>query len=99
MRIESTIRRVAILMLLLLVSGVVRAERPTVSGSLSKSELEVGDRVDYVIDIKKDRAAHIGIPSFDDGLDGEQRKALDAKKRKMSSYEEYDEDILEHHQC
>lgn len=95
MRIESTIRRVALLMLLLLVSGVVRAERPTVSGSLSKSELEVGDRVDYVIDIKKDRAAHIGIPSFDDGLDGEQRKALDAKKRKMSSYEEYDEDILE----
>lgn len=95
MIIKSVIRRLLLPLLLLMVAGSAYGERPTVSGSLSKSELEVGDRVDYIIDIKKDRAAHIGIPSFGEELDAEQLKALNEKKQKMSEYEDYDEDILE----
>ena len=95
MIIKSVIRRLLLPLLLLMVAGSAYGERPTVSGSLSKSELEVGDRVDYIIDIKTDRAAHIGIPNFGEELDAEQLKALNEKKQKMSEYEDYDEDILE----
>lgn len=89
----------AILIPLLLLLGVVDVaasdSRPTVRAAFSRDSVEVGDRVELILDIDKDRAAQIGIPRFDDALSGEQRRALQRRKAKMSSYEEYDEDLFE----
>ncbi len=78
-----------------LATASATGERPTISGRFSKDSVEVGDRVELIIDIEKDRAAHIGIPRFDDALTAAQRKELAKKQAKMSTYEEYDEDIFE----
>lgn len=78
-----------------LATASATGERPTISGRFSKDSVEVGDRVELIIDIEKDRAAHIGIPRFDDALTAAQRKELERKQAKMSTYEEYDEDIFE----
>lgn len=78
-----------------LATASATGERPTISGRFSKDSVEVGDRVELIIDIEKDRAAHIGIPRFDDALTATQRKELAKKQAKMSTYEDYDEDIFE----
>lgn len=67
---------------------------PTLRGYFSQDSVEVGDVVEYVIEIEKDRATEIGIPNFDTSTP-EQRRATAAAKRTMSTYEEYDEDIFE----
>ncbi|MBO7185657.1 MAG: hypothetical protein J6V59_02030 [Alistipes sp.] len=70
------------------------AQVPTLRGYFSQDSVEVGDVVEYVIEIEKDRATEIGIPDFDTSTP-EQRRATAAAKRTMSTYEEYDEDIFE----
>lgn len=70
-------------------------DSPTIRGRFSKDSVEVGDRVELILDIEKDRAAHIGIPRFDEALTAAQLKELERKQAKMSTYEEYDEDIFE----
>lgn len=82
-------------LLAMLLVGVVRADVPTISGSLSKQSIEVGDIIEYTIDIEKDRATDIGLPDFDGNLTPEELKKQKRAKLKMSSYEEYDEDIFE----
>ena len=76
-------------------SGVAIAEVPTISARFSKDSIEVGDLVEYIIDIEKDRATEIGVPDFDGNLSPKEVQEQVKAKLKMSTYEEYDEDIFE----
>ena len=79
----------------MLLSGVAKAEVPTITARFSKDSIEVGDMVEYIIDIKKDIATNIALPDFDGDLSPKERKELAKAKQQMSTYEEYDEDIFE----
>lgn len=81
--------------LAMLLSGVARADVPTISARFSQDSIEVGDVVEYIIDIEKDRATEIGVPDFDGNLSPKQLQEKAKAKLKMSTYEEYDEDIFE----
>lgn len=87
-----TLLLTALAMLLL---GVARADIPTISARFSQDSIEVGDVVEYIIDIEKDRATEIGVPDFDGNLSPKQLQEKSKAKLKMSTYEEYDEDIFE----
>jgi hypothetical protein len=91
-------RRVITYTLLLLFATLAtieaRGEKPIVSGRFSKDSIEVGDLVEYIIDIEADRATVIGVPDFDTTTPEERKKEAQAKG-KMSTYETYDEDIFE----
>ncbi|MBR3827257.1 MAG: hypothetical protein IKJ38_06065 [Alistipes sp.] len=95
MKTSYYIRRAALLLVGVVVAVAAVAERPTIRGSFSKESLEVGDRVDYIIDIEKDRATEIGIPDFDGNPTKEEVDRERMAKRSMSTYETYDEDIFE----
>ena len=98
-KLHINMLRLAVALIVAQLAGLATAsatgERPTISGRFSKDSVEVGDRVELIIDIEKDREAHIGIPRFDDALTAAQRKELAKKQAKMSTYEDYDEDIFE----
>ncbi len=81
--------------LAMLLSGVAMAEVPTISARFSQDSIEVGDIVEYIIDIEKDCATQIGLPDFDGNLMPKERQEQAKAKLKMSTYEEYDEDIFE----
>lgn len=81
--------------LAMLLSGVARADIPTISARFSQDSIEVGDVVEYIIDIEKDRATEIGVPDFDGNLSAKEIQERAKAKLKMSTYEEYDEDIFE----
>ena len=91
-------RRVITYTLLLLFATLAtieaRGEKPIVSGRISKDSIEVGDLVEYSIDIEADRATVIGVPDFDTATPDERKREAQAKG-KMSTYETYDEDIFE----
>lgn len=91
-------RRVITYTLLLLFATLAtieaRGEKPIVSGRFSKDSIEVGDLVEYIIDIEADRATVIGVPNFDTATPEERKREAQAKG-KMSTYETYDEDIFE----
>lgn len=91
-------RRVITYTLLLLFATLAtieaRGEKPIVSGRFSKDSIEVGDLVEYIIDIEADRATVIGVPDFDTATPEERKREAQAKG-KMSTYETYDEDIFE----
>ena len=92
----SSNRFILLLMaLVMLLSGVAKAEVPTITARFSKDSIEVGDMVEYIIDIKKDIATNIALPDFDGDLSPKERKELAKAKQQMSTYEEYDEDIFE----
>ena len=95
MKTSYYIRCAALLLVGVVVAVAAVAERPTIRGSFSKESLEVGDRVDYIIDIEKDRATEIGIPDFDGNPTKEEVDRERKAKRSMSTYETYDEDIFE----
>ncbi|MBR4964762.1 MAG: hypothetical protein IKZ32_05340 [Alistipes sp.] len=71
------------------------AEVPTIEGRFSRDSVEVGDWVEYIIDIQTDRATEIGLPLFGENLTPEQQEAEAEAKRSMSTYTKYDEDIFE----
>lgn len=73
----------------------VRGEVPTISGHFSRDSIEVGDRVEYIIDIETDRATTIALPDFRKARTPKEVNDLANKKRSMSTYEEYNEDIFE----
>ena len=81
--------------LAMFISGVAMAEVPTISARFSRDSVEVGDVVEYIIDIEKDIATQIGVPLFDGNLTPKERQEQAKAKLKMSTYEEYDEDIFE----
>jgi hypothetical protein len=75
--------------------GVARADRPTLSAHFSKDSVEVGDQVEYVIDIIKDRVTEIGIPDFDGNPTPQQIESREKALQQISTFKEYDEDRLE----
>ena len=92
---SNNIRRAVATLVVLLVTLTASAETPILQGRFSKESIEVGDRVEYIIDIEKDRATEIGIPDFDGNPTPEEQRKEREAKRSMSTYEEYDEDIFE----
>ena len=95
MKCSSNRLTLLLTLLAMLLSGVAMAEVPTISARFSKDSLEVGDVVEYTIDIETDRAIEIGLPDFDGNLSSKQLKERAKAKLKMSTYEEYDEDVFE----
>ena len=95
MKCSSNIFTLLLTALVMLLAGVVRAEVPTISARFSKDSIEVGDLVEYIIDIEKDRVTEIGVPDFDGNLSPKQLQEQAKSKLQMSTYEEYDEDIFE----
>lgn len=95
MNLSTNIRRVVIALVCILSTQATLAERPTIEGRFSKDSIEVGDRVEYIIDIEKDRATEIGVPDFDGNPTPEEQTKLREAKRSMSTFETYDEDIFE----
>ncbi|MEE1148769.1 MAG: hypothetical protein UHN93_05880 [Alistipes sp.] len=83
-------------MLLPLTTTEARGEVPTLSARFSKDSIEVGDRVEYILDIETDRATTIGVPDFRRARTPKERVELSKKKRSMSTFEEYNEDIFEY---
>ena len=79
----------------MLTVSVAMAEQPTISARFSKDSIEVGDWVEYIIDIEKDRATQIGVPLFGDNLTPKELREEAKAKQSISSYEKYDEDIFE----
>lgn len=81
---------------LVLATTEVRGEVPTISAHFSRDSVEVGDRVEYILDIETDRATPIGVPDFRKARNAKERKVLEDRKRTMSTYEDYNEDIFEY---
>ena len=71
------------------------AQVPVVSGSLSRDSVEVGDHFDYTIDVEVDVATQWAPPTYGKLLTRQQRDSLNAAKLAMSTYKEYNDDILE----
>jgi hypothetical protein len=65
------------------------ADEPIFSGRFSRDSVEVGDQVEYIMDVEVDRATYMQFPSYGDGL------KWDSDKAKISTYTKYDEDALE----
>lgn len=95
MRKPSYISRWAIVLLMLLSLSAARADRPHLSAHFSKDSVEVGDQVEYVLEIEKDRATEIGIPDFDGNPTPEQLQQRAKALKQISTFKEYDEDKLE----
>ena len=77
----------------LMLGGVeVYAQEPTFEARFSKDSIEVGDQVEYILDIKADRATVLGVPDFGEVLSNAERDQI---RRNISTYKEYDEDQLE----
>ena len=85
----SAIRRTLLLILALAPIIEVVAEQPTVRARFSRDSIEVGDRVEYIIDIELDRATNIGIPDFSRRTEGKE------SKQAMSKREAYNESLFD----
>ena len=70
---------------LVLSTTEVRGEVPTISAHFSRDSVEVGDRVEYILDIETDRATPIGVPDFRKARNAKERKVLEDRKRTMSA--------------
>ena len=96
---QRLINRVNILLGLLLLTSIwgfeVHAQEPVVSGSLSKESVEVGDHFDYTIDVEVDIATRWVPPTYGKILSDQEREQLAAAKQKISTFKEYNDDILE----
>lgn len=95
MSIQHYIRRMVVAVALAVSALGAYAQEPTVRGSFSRDSIEVGDRVDFILDIEADRATTILAPYFGDMLTVEEAKKRSEAKRQISTYEEYDEDLYE----
>lgn len=90
------IRRLGLIALsFALCSVAVFAEQPTLSASFSRDSVEVGDQFDYIIEIVKDRATEIGIPSFDNNLTPEQKRKREEALAHISTFKEYNDNNFE----
>ena len=96
---QRLINRVNLLLGLLLLTSIwgfeAHAQEPVVSGSLSKESVEVGDHFDYTIDVEVDIATRWVPPTYGKILSDKEREQLAAAKQKISTFKEYNDDILE----
>jgi hypothetical protein len=82
------------LVAILSVGGAMRsyAQEPIFDGRFSKDSVEIGEQVEYLLDIEVDRATEIGIPFFGEVTTEAQRQQI---RGSISTYKQYDEDALE----
>lgn len=80
------------LMALVLGATEAYAQQPTFEARFSKDSIEVGDQVEYILDIKADRATVLGMPDFGEVVSNADREKI---RRNISTYKTYDEDQLE----
>lgn len=73
--------------------GASYAQEPEVRGTLSKESIEVGDQFDYTLDVIVDRATRWEPPVY--GPDTEQAKRRAEAKRQMSTFTEYNDEVIE----
>lgn len=95
MKCSSNRFTLLLLALAMSLSGVATAEVPTISARFSQDSVEVGDIVEYIIDIDKDCVTDIALPVFGGNHTAKELEEQAKAKRQMSTYEEYDEDIFE----
>lgn len=73
--------------------GASYAQEPEVRGTLSKESIEVGDQFDYTLDVIIDRATRWAPPVY--GPDADQAKRHAEAKRQMSTFTEYNDEVIE----
>ena len=95
-QIINTARALIALFVVAVACGVEsQAQEPVISGSLSKESVEVGDPFDYTIDVEVDIATRWVPPTYGKVLSSDEKKQLAAAKRNISTYTEYNDDIIE----
>lgn len=94
---KSLLNILSRLTMLVLAMGVVeaKAQEPSFSARFSKDTVEVGDQVEYIIDVVADRVAPIEMPVFGDVLSDSEKKTLQRKKQNISTYTDYNDNNLE----
>lgn len=82
------------LVALLSAGGAVEsyAQEPVFDGRFSKDSVEIGEQVEYILDIEVDRATEINIPFFGEVKTEKQRQKI---RNNISTYKQYNEDELE----
>ena len=85
----------AVLLLASIWGSEACAQEPIISGSLSKESVEVGDHFDYTIDVEVDIATRWVPPTYGKILSNEEAQQLAAAKQSISTYKEYNDDIIE----
>ena len=95
-RLINSLRVVLMAVAMVVACGVdASAQRPIVSGALSRDSIEVGDQFDYTIDVEVDRATLWAPPYYGKMLSKEQRDSLNRAKLSMSTYTDYNDDVFE----
>ena len=85
----------AVVFMVVACSTELHAQEPVVSGSLSRDSVEVGDHFDYNIDVEVDIATRWVAPTYGKLLAAEEEQKLAAAKQRISTYKEYNDDIIE----
>ena len=95
-RLINSVRVLLAVAILIVTWGIeAHAQEPVVSGSLSKESVEVGDHFDYTIDVEVDIATRWVPPTYGKILTDKEQEQLAAAKQKISTYKEYNDDIIE----
>ena len=95
-RLINSVKMLLMAVLVVVACGIkAHAQGPVVSGSLSKESVEVGDHFDYTIDVEVDIATRWVPPTYGKILTDKEQEQLAAAKQKISTYKEYNDDIIE----
>ena len=95
-RLINSVKMLLMAVLVVVACGIkAHAQGPVVSGSLSKESVEVGDHFDYTIDVEVDIATRWVPPTYGKILTDKEQEQLAAAKQKISTFKEYNDDILE----
>lgn len=95
MKLSLNILSRLVLLLFTVGAAEVYAQEPKLSGRFSRDSIEVGDQVDYTLDIEVDRATFIGVPQFGESLTEAQKQDLQKRKAEISKYTDYQEGDFE----
>lgn len=71
------------------------ADAPIFSGRFSKDSVEVGDQVEYIMDVEVDRATYMEFPTYGKNLSNKERNDIARKKAQISTYTDYNSDVFE----
>lgn len=95
MKLSLNILSRLVLLLFTVGAAEVYAQEPKLSGRFSRDSIEVGDQVDYTLDIEVDRATFIDVPQFGESLTEAQKQDLQKRKAEISKYIDYQEGDFE----
>lgn len=95
MKLSLNILSRLVLLLFTVGAAEVYAQEPKLLGRFSRDSIEVGDQVDYTLDIEVDRATFIGVPQFGESLTEAQKQDLQKRKAEISTFTDYQEGDFE----